>query len=64
MKKLYQQPTTHVITLNTMSMVCGSVNSVWGIDDLGVDNNGTEDAGITTGAARQSTVWDDDEEEF
>lgn len=63
MKKNYQQPTTRVITLNTTMMICGSISEVSGVTGLGVDNNGTEDAGITMGNSRRNSLWDDDEEE-
>lgn len=63
MKRKYQQPTTLVIGLTTTTMVCASIRGVSGVADLDIDNNGTDEAGITTGNSRRRSLWDDGEEE-
>ena len=63
MKKIYQQPTTLIVGQTTNTMVCTSIIGVSGIADLGISNEGTDEAGITTGNSRRSTLWDDDEED-
>lgn len=63
MKKTYQQPTTLVIGLTTTTMVCTSIIGVSGVTDLGVSNEDTDEAGITTGNSRRNSLWDDDEED-
>jgi hypothetical protein len=63
MRKEYQKPTTQVIRLATTAMVCGSINST-SLDDLSVDNNGTDEGDITTGNARGYSLWDDDEDDY
>jgi hypothetical protein len=33
-----------------------------GVDDLDVNNEGTDDAGITTGNSRRRSIWDDEDD--
>lgn len=63
MKREYQKPTTLVVKTAPAGLICGSIRGLSGIDDLGISNDDTSDAGITTAGSRQSSLWDDEEED-
>lgn len=54
MKKIYQVPTTTIVTVSTANMIAAS---------LGVsDTNASPNADNTYGLSRGTSFWDDDDE--
>lgn len=62
MKKQYQVPSVIIRKISPISLICSSIASTSGASDLGISDDGTEEACITFGNSRRG-VWDDDEEE-
>ena len=48
----YQKPTVIVQKITLCKLICTSITTIMGVDDLDVNNEGTDDAGITTGNSR------------
>ena len=61
MKKQYQTPIVIIQKISPISLICSSIASTSGVGDLGISDDGTEEAGITTGNSRRG-IWDDDED--
>ena len=62
MKKIYLQPSTEMVSIGTVSMVCDSqdITSDNGITYGGVDEDGTKDPS----ARRQSYIWAEEDEDY
>jgi hypothetical protein len=61
MKKQYKKPVVSVHRIVPQRMVCGSIKSISGLQELVVSNQDTEIAEITEGNSRDSKAWDDDD---
>lgn len=61
MKKTYLQPSTVMVVIGTVNIICGSVGI---ISDVDVDYGGADEEGTKDPASRRHfNVWEDEEEE-
>ena len=60
MKKTYISPETNQTIVSLIKMIASSPVST-NLGGLGVSNESAEDAGITSGNSRRSSLWEDEE---